>query len=162
MYEDVFRELYKNKVRYIVVGGIAVNLYGVPRMTADLDLMVDLEKENVLKTVNILRSLGYVPKIPENPENLANREKREEWKKKNMKAFTFWNTKKPYKQIDIFIENIIDFDKAYNRREKVKAEGFEIYLASIDDLIEMKRKSGRKQDLCDIEALRKVKDLRTM
>ena len=80
MYEDVFRELYKNKVRYIVVGGRAVNLYGVPRMTADLDLMVDLEKENVLKTVNILKSLGYVPKIPENPENLANQEKREEWR----------------------------------------------------------------------------------
>ena len=162
MYEDVFRELYKNKVRYIVVGGIAVNLYGVPRMTADLDLMVDLEKENVLKTVDILKSLGYVPKIPENPENLANQEKREEWKKKNMKAFTFWNTKKPYKQIDILIENIMDFDEAYNRREKVKAEGFEIYLASIDDLIEIKRKSGRKQDLCDIEALKKVRDLRTM
>lgn len=120
MYENVFRELYKNKVRYIVVGGIAVNLYGVPRMTADLDLMVDLEKENVLKTVNILRSLGYVPKIPENPENLANQEKREEWKKKNMKAFTFWNTKKPYKQIDILIENIMTLMKHIIGEKKLK------------------------------------------
>ena len=34
--------------------------------------------------------------------------------------------------------------------EKVKVENFEIYLASIDDLIEIKRKSGKKQDLCDV------------
>ena len=161
MYEDILREFYKNKVRYIVVGGIAVNLHGIPRMTADLDLMIDLEKENVLKFIEILKSLDYVPKIPENPENLANPEKREEWKKRKMQAFTFWNVKKPYQQVDIFIENPIEFGKAYSRKEKIKAADFEIYIISIDDLIKIKRKSGRKQDLCDIEALKKIKDLRT-
>lgn len=44
-YELVFRNLNKKKVRYVVIGGIAVNLHGIPRATADLDLMVDLEKE---------------------------------------------------------------------------------------------------------------------
>jgi hypothetical protein len=36
-YEDVFRALNRHRVRYLIVGGIAVNLSGVPRMTRDLD-----------------------------------------------------------------------------------------------------------------------------
>ena len=49
-YEEVFRALNKNKVRYLVVGGGAVVLHGVVRMTADLDLFVDLKENNLLKS----------------------------------------------------------------------------------------------------------------
>lgn len=39
IYEDVFREFQKQKVKYVIVGGIAVNLHGLLRNTADLDIL---------------------------------------------------------------------------------------------------------------------------
>ena len=47
LYEQLFKGLHTHRIRYLVVGAVAVNLHGIPRMTADLDVMVDLEKENV-------------------------------------------------------------------------------------------------------------------
>ena len=42
IYEEIFREFEQKDVRYLIVGGMAVNLYGYLRLTIDLDLMVDL------------------------------------------------------------------------------------------------------------------------
>jgi hypothetical protein len=64
-YEEVFRELNKSEVLYLVIGGIAVNLYGVPRVTQDLDLLVDMGKENLKRLVKALENIGYHPKLPE-------------------------------------------------------------------------------------------------
>ena len=47
IYEDVFRKLQEKKVQYLVVGGIAINLYGILRATADLDIMLQLKNEIV-------------------------------------------------------------------------------------------------------------------
>jgi DNA polymerase II small subunit/DNA polymerase delta subunit B len=38
-FEKIFRSLNKAKVRYLVVGGVAVNIYGYPRFTGDLDIL---------------------------------------------------------------------------------------------------------------------------
>lgn len=46
-YEEVFRALNKAKIDYVVCGGLAVILYGYTRLTADLDLIVGLEKEKI-------------------------------------------------------------------------------------------------------------------
>ena len=51
-YENVFRSLQKNNIRYAVAGGIALVLHGVVRFTADLDLIVDLEQENLKRFHN--------------------------------------------------------------------------------------------------------------
>ena len=40
-YLDLFRSLEQHRVRYLLVGGLAVNLYGVPRMTMDVVLALD-------------------------------------------------------------------------------------------------------------------------
>jgi predicted nucleotidyltransferase len=160
-YEDVFSKFNQKKVRYLIVGGLAVNLHGVPKMTADLDIMADLSKENLLRLIEAVTELGYLPRIPVKAIELANLHKREEWKKeKKMHVFTFWHPSKPYQQIDIFIENPIDFDAAYKSREIVKAGGLEIPLISLDHLIILKKISARKQDLSDIETLKKVKKLK--
>ena len=37
-YEEILIALQKHRVRYLILGGAAVNLHGVPRMTADLDM----------------------------------------------------------------------------------------------------------------------------
>ncbi len=160
-YEDVFSKFNQKKIQYMIVGGLAVNLYGVPKMTADLDIMADLSKENLLRLIEAVTELGYLPRIPVKAIELANPHNREEWKKeKKMHVFTFWHPSKPYQQIDVFIENPIDFDAAYKSRETVRAGGLEIPLISLDHLIILKKISARKQDLSDIEALKKVKKLK--
>jgi hypothetical protein len=55
LYEAIFRGLEATGVRCLVVGAVAVNLHGIPRMTADLDLLVDLSED-------IARECQSVPK----------------------------------------------------------------------------------------------------
>jgi hypothetical protein len=67
IYEDIFRALDAESVRYLVVGGTAVNLYGYVRMTVDLDIMVDLNEENLRKLLIVMEKLNYQPRAPVNP-----------------------------------------------------------------------------------------------
>lgn len=159
-YEDIFRTLNRRRVKYVVVGGVAVVLHGIVRLTVDLDLMIDLEKKNAERFIEALSSLGYVPKAPVNPADYADSEKRESWRtKKNMIVFSFYNSKKPFEEVDVFIYNPIDFDEAYQKRKIYKVEGIPIPVASLDDLKTLKRISGRKQDTADIEALELLEEL---
>jgi len=58
IYEDVFRRFKKEKVDYIIVGGIAANLLGLVRATADLDILIDVSRANFKRVDTILRGLG--------------------------------------------------------------------------------------------------------
>ena len=43
---DVFASFHKHKVKYIVIGGIAAVLHGVPRATFDLDILIEASAGN--------------------------------------------------------------------------------------------------------------------
>jgi len=159
-YEDIFYEFNKERIRYLVCGGIALNLHGIPRMTADLDLMVDMEEKNLLKLLKILKGLGYKPKAPVKINDFLDINRRKLWrKKKNMLMFTLYNVKKPYQELDMFTENPLNFDEAYKRRKVIRAASLEIPTVCIEDLIEMKKRGRRKQDRTDVESLRKLKKI---
>ncbi len=159
-YEDIFYEFNKERIRYLVCGGIALNLHGIPRMTADLDLMVDMEEKNLLKLLKILKGLGYKPKAPVKINDFLDINRRKLWKKKkNMVMFTLYNIKKPYQELDMFTENPLNFDEAYKRRKVIRAASLEIPTVCIEDLIEMKKRGRRKQDRTDVESLRKLKKI---
>jgi len=53
VYEDIFTKLNERKVNYLVVGGIALVLHGVVRLTADLDLIVKLQSDNLAKFISV-------------------------------------------------------------------------------------------------------------
>ncbi len=44
-YFDELGEFYKKKVDYLVVGGLAVNLYGIPRVTQDIDILISYDRK---------------------------------------------------------------------------------------------------------------------
>lgn len=159
-YEKVLKAFNREGVEFVVIGGIALNLHGVPRATADLDMAIALEEENLKKIVNILKAFGHKPRAPINIDEFAigNLER---WRnEKKMDTFTFWNPKKPYEEIDILIHNPIDFGQLKSKAQIITAEGLEIPIASIDHLIKLKRISNREQDKSDIKALQKIEKLR--
>ena len=156
-YQTIFKELNGLGIDYLVVGGLAVNFHGVPRTTYDIDLMVLLEPENILKLVTKLTQWGYRPKIPIDPKDLANESKRNSWvHEKGMKALNFYSETLPIGEIDIVIDSPIPYEAIRNRAAKVELQDEKIPVVSIRDLIELKLRAGRKQDLADIEHLKMV------
>jgi hypothetical protein len=157
LYEAIFRGLHTARVRYLIVGAVAINLHGVPRMTADLDIMVELTDENLRIFVKTVVALGYRPRVPVEAADLLNPSKRREWREnKSMVMFTWIHPARPYEEIDVFLENPIDFESAYAKRQDLPIDDFTIPLASVSDLITLKQISGREQDRSDIEALRQI------
>ena len=157
-YFEILEGLYKSKVRYLIAGGLSVNLYGVPRMTQDIDIVIAMDRENVLKITSLLKELGYVPRLPVSPDDLANPDKVKDWiENKNLKAFSFYHKNENYKVLDIVLVHPLDFEKSFKNRTVKRAKDIDIYLASIDDVVKMKEFSGRPQDLSDIEMLNKVR-----
>ncbi|MCX7735960.1 MAG: nucleotidyltransferase family protein [Candidatus Kapabacteria bacterium] len=159
-YFDFLEELYKQDIKYLIVGGLAVNLYGVPRITQDIDIIVSTDEENLIKILQILENLNYKPQLPIKAEEILNSEKIKFWiENKNLKAFSFYNFDDNSKIIDILLAHNLDFNSAYQRKKTLKIKDFLINLVSIDDLIELKRFAGRLQDFSDVEMLEKVKQI---
>jgi len=156
-FQTIFKELNGLGIDYLVVGGLAVNFHGVPRMTYDIDLMILLEPENVLKLVTKLTQWGYKPKIPIDPRDLADETKRTSWiLEKGMKALNFYSETLPIGEIDILIDTPVPYEELKGRAIRVELQDVKIPTVSIHDLIELKLRAGRKQDLADVEHLRMV------
>ncbi|HEY5648774.1 MAG TPA: hypothetical protein VIU33_04705 [Nitrospiria bacterium] len=159
-YLDVFREFDQRGIRYLVVGALAMNLYGAPRMTADLDILADLEEENLSRLVEAMGDLGYQPRLPVKPEELLSSDKRKEWSRtKGLKAFTFNHPKVRYQEVDLLLESPVPFAEGDRDKTIMTVEGISIPVISVGHLISMKKKVGRKQDLADIETLERIKRL---
>ncbi len=159
-FEEVFRELSKDNVRYLVAGGLAVNLYGVLRATTDLDILVDFSHANVSKLVKGLERANYKPTLPVKGSELVNPLKRRFWhEEKGIMLFTFKHKNNAIKQVDIFLENPIDFEELYENKRDIFIEDVKIPLVSLDDLMRLKELAGRKQDLADVKGLKKVKEV---
>ncbi|MBI5186021.1 MAG: hypothetical protein HZA01_09895 [Nitrospinae bacterium] len=161
-YEQVFRTLNVKKVKYLIVGGIAVNLHGFPRATGDLDIMMDLNDDKSLKGfVCAVKALGFKPKIPVEVEDFADAVKRKSWiEEKHMKVFSVYNPSREIEHIDVLVENPIDFTIAYKSRKVIDVGDFEVPVISIDGLIELKKIAGRKRDEIDIAALKEIKRMK--
>ncbi len=150
----VFSMLNKLKVRYLVVGGVAAVLYGNPRFTKDLDLLVDPDEKNLRRMVNAFKKLKFIPRLPVAAEDFISRANRERWlKEKGMLAFTFINPKNPFENIDILTSGPVAFGKAYRRKKFFKSGKVSISTIAVRDLMIMKKKAGRPQDLSDVAIL---------
>src|SRR3989344_3304390 len=112
IYEEILREFQKQKVKYVLVGGIALNLLGSLRSTADLDILVEMSDNNLAKVVQILKRQGYRVKQPVDPMGIANSRIRQDWiKNKHMKAFNFYKEQE-FKEVDIIIDSPVSYEKA--------------------------------------------------
>ncbi|GLI38240.1 nucleotidyl transferase AbiEii/AbiGii toxin family protein [Geobacter hydrogenophilus] len=154
---SLFAALNRKKVRYLLAGGLAVNLYGIERSTGDIDLVVELEQHNLDKFVEVMQELGFKPKVPVPVEEFVRQEKRQEWMRdKGMQVFSFFDPKNPFILLDVFIEMPFDFSKVYDNRVKIRAGTTFVPLVPVSTLIEMKEKAGRPKDLADVYYLKQI------
>jgi hypothetical protein len=153
----VFEQLRRGEVRAVVVGGVAVVLHGFARLTGDLDLCVDLDPEEARKAVRALVDIGLHPRVPVDPFDFADPGIRGKWVTgKGMKVFSLCDPANPLRSVDLLVEEIIPFGDLWARSEAVTIGAVEIRVASIPDLIALKRVAARPRDLEDIRALESI------
>ncbi len=160
LYEDIFRSLQEREIKYLLIGGIAVNLHGFSRATSDLDLLLAMDDANLVAFVQILEEGGWQPRVPVPLARLADRDARIDWiENKGMRAFTVLNPSRPMEEIDILLHSGINFGEAFQRRQVLSAENIEISLMALEDLMTMKEQAGRPRDLIDLQALEEIKKI---
>jgi len=87
-FHGLFATLEARKLRYVVVGGLALVLHGVDRLTADIDLAVDLAPEAAAILIATLLAAGYRPAAPVDARLFADPATRAAWRReRGMQAF---------------------------------------------------------------------------
>lgn len=142
---NLYRSLNKNKVKYLIIGGMAAIIYGSPRLTKDLDIFIESTIDNAQKLLIALKEIGFATaelttaiKIMENEVTIF----------------------KDYIRLDVLTKvKGIEFSKVWPKRLSRRIDGVKVYLINIDDLILSKKSVARQIDLEDVKALRKIKVL---
>lgn len=139
-FQDVFKSLRSHDVRYVVIGGIAAVLHGVPRATFDLDVLIEATERNAQRLLDALLDAGLgTAALTTAQEVLAN-------------EVTIFND---HVRIDVqTLTPGLDFAAAWERRETMAHRGQELYVVSKQDLIASKEAAGRRVDLEDVRCLR--------
>ena len=140
--QDVFKSFQKNNVKYVVIGGVASVLYGVPRVTFDLDILIEASVENAEKLLKALVEAGFGTAMLTNPGDVVSHE------------ITVFNDKV---RIDVQTSTPgIKFDNAWLRRKTINYQGQDFFILSKEDLIASKRACKRVVDLEDVRLLEKT------
>jgi hypothetical protein len=152
-YLDLLSSLAEAGVRYAVAGGFAAVLHGVPRLTFDLDLVLDLSDDNMAAVVGVLRSCGYRPRLPVPLEALANPETRRGWvEDRNLVAFSLYHPDHPMEEIDLLLVAPAWEEIAATNVTR-QLEDVAVSVLGRKSLQAMKRAAGREKDLIDADLL---------
>ena len=139
LYRDVFRSLNAHEVKYLVIGGIAAIAHGVPRMTFDLDILIEATPRNAQRLLDALLDAGLGTASLITADGLL------------AKEITIF---KDRVRIDVQTETPgLRFADAWQRRVTIQHRGHELHVVSRDDLIASKLAAGREVDLEDVRSL---------
>ena len=153
---EILSQLHDHHVDFVIVGGVAAALHGSSRVTFDLDVVPNLTETSWQAAVDLLWSLGARPRIPESLERIRDIEQVRAWQRdKGMLALKF-RTPDGSTEVDLLVSESDRFDVLRERAVRVTLEQRTFFVASIDDLIAMKRHAGRPQDLLDIAQLQEI------
>ena len=127
-------------VKYLVVGGFAVMKYSEPRYTKDLDVWIEVSRENSAKVFAALRDFGA------RLEGIG---------EQDFAEGGFYQMGRPPSRIDIMMSlDGVEFEAAWKNRTPAEFRGVSVNFIGKEDLLRNKEISGRHQDLADIEKIR--------
>jgi len=145
---DVCNVLNRHKIAYAIVGGYAVALHGAVRGTVDVDIVIDWTLKNLINVENALKELGLVSLLPIDANSLF-QFRNEYMEKRHLIAWNFYDPKNPAHQVDI----VINYDLKHAHTKTVTTSSGKVKILARNDLIAMKKASGRQQDLEDVKSL---------
>lgn len=137
--KDVFKSFQQHEVKYVVIGGIAAVLYGVPRVTFDLDILIEATPENSRRLLDALIDAGMGTATLTNVDEILSNE------------ITIF---KDRVRIDVQTSTPgLRFEDAWTRKKTMAYQGQSFYVVSLEDLTSSKRAAGRDVDLEDVRLL---------
>lgn len=155
---ELLRALSEAQVRYVLVGGIAIQLHGYMRATFDVDLVLAMDDANLARFIDVASRLGLRPSIPVPLDSLRNAAQIEQWhREKGMLAFALREPQVGGGVVDVLVRPVVPFEQLQQNAVMGELSGRQVPIASIDDLLEMKRHANRDKDRLDIAALEKIK-----
>jgi hypothetical protein len=139
-YKDILAAFEKHRVEYLLVGGYAVGFHSRPRFTKDLDLWVRPLPDNLARVRQALIEFGAPQSLMADIDAAADLD-------------VVWMGVPPVR-IDI-MKGVPggDFDRSYANRVETAWDGVRVSVVGKEDLIVLKRASGRPQDLVDADAI---------
>jgi hypothetical protein len=141
----IIKTLNKHKIKYLLIGGFAAVLYGVPRSTFDIDIAISPDSKNIGDTITLLSGLGF-SQIPEEESHI-----------KQEHGIALTNGKV---EVDLMFIEQPRFDIIYEYHTKLSYKGTIIKLPNIMDLVSIKESSLREKDRLDAQILRNIASLR--
>jgi len=139
--ETTVEYLNREKIDYVLVGAIAVMVYGSPRTTVDLDLVVSVEEGELENFADYLQGEGFFA----DPEDM----------KQAFREKTHFSAEEKESLFRLDIKGIYEKKErvTLENRKKIDYEGMEIYVASPEDTIANKLYYGSEQDIEDAESI---------
>lgn len=128
------------EVRYLILGGYAVNYHGHHRTTGDLDLWIAVDTQNAARVSQVLQDFGF-PAASVPPDAFL----------QVGKVFRFGS--RPVR-IELLTQPTgVEFESCYLRRVLAELDGVSVPIIHLADLKQNKRASGRTKDIADLENL---------
>jgi hypothetical protein len=153
-YVQLLRALDAHRVSFVVAGGFAVVLHGVPRMTFDLDIMVDQGDANMQRLVDALEEQGFRPRLPVALRDLADVQARRAWiEERNLIAFTLTHPQRTMEELDVILSAPVGWDEVAASRVWREIDGLRVPVIGRALLRRVKLATGREKDRADAELL---------
>jgi hypothetical protein len=142
----ILKKLQNEKIEFYIVGGMALVLYGIPRTTLDIDIIIPADREIIQKLFKILKEENFkseqedILKI-ENPEYIVG-----QW-------ITF-SDEKGRELFDFFIEKKETFNLNFQKNiNYIEFGDFKLPVASLDLIKKMKIETKREIDIYDLKLI---------
>jgi predicted nucleotidyltransferase len=142
----IWEKLHSNNVKYLIIGGLAVNIYGYTRNTGDIDILIEdsLENRKNLRQAFLEIGIGDIPAI------------------ETMLFLPGWTDFSLFfgLRLDVMttikgLENV-PFQDLLDNATKVMMGNVAINFIDYDNLIKTKKATNRLKDQLDLEELYKM------
>ncbi|MBL8787941.1 MAG: hypothetical protein JNJ59_23805 [Deltaproteobacteria bacterium] len=146
-FRDLLEAFAAEDVAYLLIEGYAVAFHAEPRFTKDLGLWLEDTTENLERVRRALESFGAPPEVVQGIADASGLD-------------VVWMGRPPARVDMMKATPGGDFSDAFGRRVEVQWDGVPVRIVSREDLIALKRASGRPVDLLDVERLERPREAR--
>jgi predicted nucleotidyltransferase len=151
--EEMLRAFDRHQVAYVLIGGVAANLYGSPHITRDVDVTPSADRGNLKRLAAALRDLDARIRAEGEPDGVAFDQSAE-----TLARVRMLNLVTRFGDLDIAFEpsGTRGYDDLKRDAITIDIHGLEVPVASLADVIRSKEAAGRDKDRLQLPTLRRL------